>query len=84
MANWRWTIDLKGILNKAADEHDLEKVELPCPDPVRNALAEEVSKAPPLRRFAGAIRAAETIAEVNRILNRVYEEADYAKVWCGL
>lgn len=82
--NWRYKIELRKVLSDMADQHDLERVEEPCPEEVKTAIATEIEKALPLHRFAKQIRQAKSIAAVNRILNKIYDEADQSAVWCGL
>jgi hypothetical protein len=82
--NWRYKIELMKVLRNMSDKHDLECVEEPCPEEVKTAIVTEIEKAPPLRRFTKQIRQAKSIAAVNRILNRIYDEADQSAVWCGL
>ncbi len=82
--NWRYKIDLAGALKKAGDKYDLEFVEENCPKEVKELLASEVKKAFPIAYFAPQIMKAKSIAAVNRILEKVYDEADRSAVWCGL
>lgn len=84
MTNWRYRIKLNEVLERVSDEHDLSRHEEPCPEEVRNALAEECEKAAPLHHFGQQFRDAKSIAEVNRILHSVYDVADKRLVWCGL
>lgn len=84
MARWLYTIDLSGVLNKVGESYDLTRFEEDCPDDVKEAIAAEVEKAPPLARFAELFRNAKSIAEVNRVLNDVYDVADRQRVWCGI
>jgi len=84
MVNWRHRIELNETLERVSDEFDLTRHEEPCPEEVREALAVECEKAPPLQRFGRQIREAKSIAEVNRILDTVYSVADEQLVWCGL
>lgn len=84
MARWRYKIELSRVLAEVGEKFDLERVEENCPEECKEALAKEVSKAWPLRGFADDIRSAKSIAAVNRILARVYDEADRMLVWCGM
>ena len=84
MANWRFQIQLNKVLADQEEKHDFSRVEEPCPQECLEELAVEVSKAWPLARFAGQLRKAKSIAEVNRILENVYNAADTHRVWCGL
>ena len=81
--NWRHKIELNAVLAKTSEDFDLERVEEDCPEEVKKLLSEEVKKAWPLARFAPKIMNAKSIAEVNRILENVYNEADRRAVWCG-
>lgn len=83
MANWKHRIQLNEVLEKVNDEYDLSEFERPCPAKVKAMLAAEVEKAPPLRGFAPVIQKAKTIAELNRVLARVFDVADEQLVWCG-
>lgn len=84
MANWRYRIELNAALAKANDEFDLSRHEEKCPESVLIAVASEIEKALPLARFGKKIRKAKSIAEFNRILSNIYDEADRSLVWCGL
>lgn len=84
MANWRHKIELNQAINKVSEEYDLTRLEEPCPVEVRDALAVECEKVFPLRRFGKKFRDAKSIAEVNRILDDVFDVADKKLVWCGL
>lgn len=84
MANWKHKIELNKVLADMGDKHDLSSVEEPCPDGVKEAIATELAKARPLQKFCTPIRKAVSIAAVNRILDRVYDEADRSLVWCGI
>jgi hypothetical protein len=84
MTEWRHKINLAGVMFKCAEEHDLAHVEEDCPEEVKEAIATEIVKAWPLKRFAQTIRQAKSIAEVNRILENIYDEADRSSVWCGI
>lgn len=81
--NWRYKIELNKVLADMGDQFDLSCVEKRCPKAVKEALAKEVEKAAPLRRFASTILSAKSIAEVERILENVFNEADRSAVWCG-
>ena len=84
MANWRYTIDLHKVLGECEEQYDLEEVEFPCPEPVKTAIVAELDKAPPLRPFCADIKECKSIAAVNRVLDRVFNEADRKLVWCGM
>ena len=84
MAQWIEKIELNGVLGKAGEKFDLSRAEEDCPDEVKNDLAAEVAKSIWLSRFSGRLRGARSIAEVNRILEQVFDEADRHRVWCGL
>jgi hypothetical protein len=59
---------------RCAEEHDLTHIEEDCPEEVKEAIAIEIVKAWPLKRFAQTIRQAKSIAEVNRILKNIYDD----------
>jgi hypothetical protein len=84
MANWREKIELNQTLNRVQESHDLSRFEEPCPDEVKSALATELEKSVWLKRHGARIRGADSIAEVNRILANVYDDADRHLVWCGM
>jgi hypothetical protein len=75
---------LNQILKQVSENYDLSREEEDCPAEVKEAIAVELEKAPPLKRFAEHIRNAKSIAKVNRVLDNVWDEADYSKVWCGV
>lgn len=81
---WRHKIDLADVMLKCAEQYDLTRAEEKCPDEVKELIAAEISKALPLRRFAASLRTCKSIAEFNRVLDRVYNEADLMRVWCGI
>lgn len=83
VANWQEKISLNQTLARLGDEHDLSRQEEPCPTVVREAMAAEVEKSNRLFRHGKRIREAKSIAEVNRILEDVYNDADRHLVWCG-
>lgn len=82
--NWRHKIELNKVMSDVCDKHDLSRVEEDCPEEVKEALATEIEKAWPIAHFCKKIRSAKSIAAVNRILERVYNDADRHAVWCGL
>lgn len=82
--SWREHIDIAGVLEVMSEKYDLEREEEPCPPEVGEALAAEASKSIWLNRFGSELRASKSIAETNRILNRLYNDADRHRVWCGM
>jgi len=84
MANWKYQIELNQVINDLSEQYDLECPKEPCPQEVKEALAKELQKAPPLAHYAKKIQKATSIAQVNRILNSVFNTADASLVWCGL
>lgn len=83
MAKWHYKIQLNEVLEQASEDFDLSCFEKKCPKSVKTKLAAEVEKAPPLARFGARILRAVSIAEVNRVLSEVFDEADRSRVWCG-
>lgn len=83
MGAWRHKIELNKVVYDLNEKYDLSRFEEPCPEEVKTALAEEVKKAWPLQRFAGYITECQSIAELNRILENLYNAADRERVWCG-
>ena len=84
MANWQHSIELNGVVSEMNDRYDLSRVEEDCPDAVKVALANEIRKARPIAGYANDIIACVSIAELNRMLDRVYDSADKNLVWCGM
>lgn len=83
MAAWRYKIELNPLIQTLSEQYDLTNHEEPCPDEVREQLALEVEKAWPLNMYGKKLRKAKSIAELNRILNNVFDRADLEMVWCG-
>lgn len=83
MANWKYKIMLNEAIDENNEEFDLSRHEEDCPVAAKERLAAQCERAPPLVHFAASLRAAKSIAEVNRILRRVFDAADEALVWCG-
>ena len=83
MAAWTQKIDIHGVIGRADKKYDLSRLEEDCPEEVKADLAAEVEKCC-LWRFAPRLREARSIAEVNRILEAVFNAADRERVWCGL
>lgn len=84
MTTWISTIELNPLINSLSLKYDLDREEEPAPEEVRIALSKEVSKSIFLIDFSIPLLEAKSIAELNRILNQVYDEADRRKIWCGL
>ena len=83
MSNWRYECALNQVIAQMSEQFDLTRLEESVPVEVRRALSEEVKKALPLVRFAPTIMDARSIAEMNRILENVFDTADAELVWCG-
>lgn len=83
MANWRYKIELRALLHKASEQYDFNDDD-DVPEEVKEAVAQELLKAPPLREFADQVRDAVTVADLDDILRDVYDMADFERVWCGL
>ena len=81
--NWQFKIELNSLISILDDEFDLSRYEEDAPVEVKEKLALEVSKVWPTARFANKFREAKTIAEVNRILESVFDTCDKHRVWCG-
>jgi hypothetical protein len=69
-----------GILN----QFDLSRAEADCPTELKEAIAAELAKAPPLVKFVELVRRRKSIADLNRLLESIYDEADETGVWCSL
>ena len=80
---WQHQIELGKVLETARSQHDLTRLEEDCPAEVKSMIVAEISKAPPLVRFATEINDCKSIAALNRTLDRVYDAADRDAVWCG-
>ena len=81
--NWREKIELNAVLDKCNEKYDLSCVELNAPEEVKEWISQEIRKSIWLNRHITPIKNAKTIAELNRILERVFNDADQYKVWCG-
>ena len=81
---WDYRINLNGVISKMNDKYDLECFEKPCPDEVKTAIAAEIAQAPPLAGWKDDVLQCKTIAELNRLLERILDRADDYRVWCGL
>ena len=84
MRRWVCKIALGKVLAEIGEKHDLSRFEEPCPQEALDAIASEIQKAPQLLRFAHEMRACKSIAAANRVIERVYDEADRSGVWCGI
>ena len=84
MAKWNEHIELNAAINRACDEFDLTCHEEDCPTEVKEMLATELAKSQRLGHFANQMRSVKSIAAMNRLLVRVYDEADRFKIWLGL
>jgi hypothetical protein len=84
MPRWDYQIELNKVIQEIDNEYDLSCHEEECPKEALDKIAKELTKAPPLVRFAGRVQQAQTIAELNRILEQVFDKADECRVWCGL
>jgi hypothetical protein len=80
MARWQYKINLGSVLEK----YDLSRVEEDCPMEVKEAIAAEIAKAPPLVKFVEVVRRSKSIAALKRLLEGIYDEADETGVWCGI
>jgi hypothetical protein len=81
---WRYKIDLANVLIECAEKHDMSRVEEDCPEEVKEMIIQEISKASPLKRFAKPIQDCKSIAALNRVLEQIYDESDFSRVWCGI
>ena len=84
MTNWREGIELNAAIAESSERFDLSRHEEPMPTEAAERLACAVESSVWLQRFGRQIREAKSIAEVNRILASVFNEADKKLVWCGL
>lgn len=84
MPAWRYTIDLRSAIEWCDTKYDLTRHEEPCPEECLERLVAEVEKAPTLRSaWPAKIRSCRTIAELNRVLDDLYDSADRSRVWTG-
>ncbi len=81
MAKWTDKISLNRVVRQVDEKHDLSQHELPCPQEACNALAVECEKSANLACYGPLLRRAGSIAEVNRILEAVYADADRFRIW---
>ncbi len=81
--HWKHKINLNGVISEMNEKYDLSCHEKKCPKEVKAAIAAEIAKAPPLVQFVNGVKACKTIAELNRKLQFIWDEADSARVWCG-
>lgn len=84
MANWQEKLELNTILSDLSDKYDLERLEEPVPEEVKTAIATELKKSRWLVQYASKIENSKSIAETNRVLEKVYDAADRHLVWLGL
>lgn len=84
MAMWREKIGLNKAIAKANDQFDLTRLEEPCPQEVKDMICAEIKKSNVLNCHVFRIQSCKTIAELNRKLERVFDDADKFLIWCGL
>jgi hypothetical protein len=65
-------------------QHDLSRIEEDCPAELKEAIATEIAKALPLVKFVEVVRRRKSIADLTRLMEAIYDEADATSVWCGL
>ena len=82
--NWKYKIKLNPLIIGLSEKYDLSCEEEPCPEEVKLLLSQEVEKAIPIARFGNKIKKCVTIAEVNSVIDDVYDIADRESIWCGL
>lgn len=82
--NWRYKIDLNAVISRLNHEKQLDDWEddKPVPESTKEALATELEKLP-VASFASEVRHAETICDVNHILDQVLYYCDRNRIWCG-
>ena len=83
MAIWKYKIELGRVMDEMSDKFDFSRLEEDCPQEVKEAIAVEISKAPPLARFAKKVKSVKSNAEMNRVLDSIYDVADDELVWTG-
>jgi len=66
-----------------SEKYDLSEHEKECPKEVKDVLITEIERAEPLKFFVGSIRRSKSIAELNRVINRIFDTADKELVWTG-
>lgn len=81
---WNYRIDLNGVVQQLNEELDWKDQEAVCPAVAKERICEEIKKAPPLTGLCGRVMEAESVADLNRVLELIYELADQQRVWCGL
>lgn len=83
MSKWIEHIELNQVINKCDSQYDLSRLEESVPNEVKELIATELEKSKYLYVFANKIREAKSIAESNRVLQKVFDHADRWRVWCG-
>ena len=81
---WIEKIELNEAIGEANAKFDLTREEEPMPQAAKDILCAAIAKSIWLARFQHDIAAAKSIAEANRILDRVFDAADRHRVWCGM
>lgn len=82
--NWKYQIGLNKAIDLCNDKFDMTKHEEQCPEEVKDILIAELKKAWPLEGYIDKVRKVQSIVELNRVLDHIYDRADQMKVWCGL
>ena len=81
---WIEKISLNQAIDKANERYDLSRLEEPVPDEVKLLINNEIARSRFLKRFTNRISNAGSIAQLNRILDSIFDDADRNRVWCGM
>ena len=79
MSQWVEKIDIRGILKEYEPQDDDEE----APDDVKERLAAEVRKSRHLAYMADRFTDCYSIADIDDVLEEVYQVADARRVWTG-
>ncbi len=80
---WAYSIELNKLLSDFDSKYDFSIVEEECPKEVLDATCEEISKSIFLSKFKCEVKKCKSIAAFNRVLEKIYNEADRRRIWCG-
>jgi hypothetical protein len=82
MGTWKQELNLNSILREA-ESLDLDDDDV-APTELKKKIKDELYKAKPLQSLADEVEMAETISDVDYILEDVYLQADIHKIWLGI
>lgn len=82
--NWRYKLNLGEVISECDEKFDLSKHEEAVPEEVKTRISDCLSSSNILNAWASKVRHSRSIAELNRILDEIYDIADRQKIWLGL